>query len=91
MIPYERRKLNSGLPWKKATLNKEKPLFTNKLDLNFGKTPMKNYTWSTALHGAGTWTLRTAGQKYIQSSKMLRWKRVGKISRTDWVKNEEVF
>jgi hypothetical protein len=75
----------------KAAFNKKKPLFTNKLDLNFGKTPMKHYIWSIALYGAGTWTLRTADQKYFESSKMWRWKRVEKISRNDRVKNEEVF
>jgi hypothetical protein len=44
----------------KAAFNKKKTLFTNKLDLNLRKKPVKCYIWSMALYGAETWTLRAA-------------------------------
>jgi len=46
----------------KAAFNKT-TLFTSKLDLNLRKNTSKCYTWSTALHGAATWTLREVDQK----------------------------
>jgi hypothetical protein len=51
----------------KAAFNK-KTLFTSKLDLNLRKKLIKCYIWSMALYGAGTWTLRAADQKYLESS-----------------------
>jgi hypothetical protein len=44
-----------------------------------------------ALYGAGTWTLRAADQKYLESSEMCCWRRMKKISWTDHVRNEEVL
>jgi len=46
---------------------KRKKKFHQQTGLNFGKTPIKHYIWSTGLYGNGTWT---ADQKYIESSKM---------------------
>jgi len=43
------------------------------------------------LCGAETWTLRRADQKYLGSFEMWCWRRTGKMSWTDRVKNEEVL
>ena len=77
----------------KAAFNKKKTLFTSKLDLNLRKKLVKcySYIWSMALCGAGTWTLRTADQKYLESFEMWCWRRMEKISWTDHVRNEEVL
>jgi hypothetical protein len=48
----------------------ETNFFTSKLDLNFGKKLVKWYTWSVALYGAYTWTLRKGDQNYLGSSEM---------------------
>ena len=48
------------------------------------------YIWRTALHGAETWTLRAADQKYLESFEMWCWRRMEKISWADHVRNEEV-
>ena len=43
------------------------------------------------LYGAETRTLRAADQKYLESFEMWCWRRMGKISWTDHVRNEEVL
>ena len=68
-----------------------KTLFTSKLDLNLRKKLMKCYIWSTALYGAETWTLRAVDQKQMESFEMWCWRRMGEISWTDHVRNEEVL
>ena len=54
----------------KAAFNKNKNLFTSKLDLNMRKKLVKCYVWSIALYGAETWTLRATDQKRLESFKM---------------------
>ena len=43
------------------------------------------------MFGAETWTVRAAGQKYLESFEMWCWRRMEKISWTDHVRNEEVL
>jgi hypothetical protein len=43
------------------------------------------------LYGAETWTLRKADQKYLKRFEMWCWRRMGKISWTDRVRNKEVL
>jgi hypothetical protein len=50
----------------KAALNKKKTLSTNKLNFNLRKKLVKCCTWSTALYGAETLTLRKVDQKYLK-------------------------
>ena len=52
---------------------------------------MKCYTWSIALYGAETWTLRAVDQKHLESFEMWCWRRMEKISWTDHVRNEDVL
>jgi hypothetical protein len=80
-----------GLQCLKATFNKKKTLFTNKLDLYVRKKLVKYYIWSIALYGAKTLTHWKADQKYLESSEMWYWKRMEKISWTDHVRNEQVL
>jgi hypothetical protein len=54
------------------------------------KKQVKCYIWSMALYGAETWTLRAAGQKYLESFEMWCWRRM-EISLTNHVRNEEVL
>ena len=42
-------------------------------------------------HGAETWMLQAADQKYLESFEMWCWRRMEKISWTDHVRNEEVL
>ena len=46
------------------------------------------YIWSMALYGAETWMLRAADQKHLESFEMWCWRRIGKISWNDRVRNE---
>jgi hypothetical protein len=75
----------------KAAFNKKRALFTSILDLELRKTLVKCYIWSIALYGAETWTLRTVDQKHLDSFELWCWRRMGKISWTDHVRNEEVL
>jgi hypothetical protein len=52
---------------------------------------VKCYTWSIALYGAETWTLRKVDQKYLESFEMWCWRRMEKICWTDRVRNEKVL
>jgi hypothetical protein len=85
------REIISRIAMAKATFNKKKDLFTSKLDLNLRKKLVKCYIWSVVLYGAETWTLRKAGQKYLEGFDMWCWRRMEKISWTDRVRNEEVL
>jgi hypothetical protein len=51
---------------------------------------VKCYIWSIPLYGAETWTLQVVDQKHLEGFKIWCWKRMEKISWTDYVKNEEV-
>ena len=73
----------------KAAFNKKKTLFTSTLDLELRKKIVKCYTWSIALYGAETWTLRAVGQKNLESFEMWRWRRMEKIRWTEHARDEE--
>jgi hypothetical protein len=75
----------------KATFNKKRTLFTSILDLELRKKLVKCYVWSIALYGAETWTLRAVDQKHLESFEMWCWRRMEKISWTDYVRNEDVL
>jgi len=64
------REIKSRIAMAKAAFSKKKTLFTSKLDLNLRKKLIKCYIWGMALYGAGTWTLRAADQKYLESFEM---------------------
>ncbi|PNF28670.1 hypothetical protein B7P43_G08237 [Cryptotermes secundus] len=75
----------------KAAFSKKKNLFTSKLDLNLRKKLVKCYFWSMALYGAEAWTIRAVDQKHLESFEMWCWRRMQKISWTDYVRNVEVL
>jgi hypothetical protein len=50
--------------------SKNNTLFTSKLDLSLRKKLVNCHTWSIALYGAETWTLRKVDQKYLDSFEM---------------------
>ncbi|PNF17737.1 hypothetical protein B7P43_G07070 [Cryptotermes secundus] len=83
--------MKSRIAMAKAAFSKKKNLFTSKLDLNLRKKLVKYYIWSMALYGAETWTLRAVDQKHLDSFEMWCWRRMKKISWTDYVRNEEVL
>ena len=47
--------------------------------------------WSVLLYGSETWTLKTADVKRLESFEMWVWRRMGKISWTERVSNDEVL
>jgi len=47
---------------------------------------VKYYIWSIALHGADRWTFRKA-EKFLENFELRFWRRMGKISWTNCVKN----
>jgi len=83
--------IKSRIAMAKAAFNKKKTLFTSKLELNLRNKQVKCYIWSMAIYGAETWTLQAADQKYLESFEMWCWRRMGKVSWTDLVRNEEVL
>ena len=94
MLTNDRRctcEIKSKIAKPKAAFNKKNILFTSTLDLNLKKKLVKCYIWSIALYGAETWTLRAVDKKYLESFEMWCWRRMDKISWTDYVRNEEVL
>ncbi|PNF31014.1 hypothetical protein B7P43_G01180 [Cryptotermes secundus] len=83
--------IKSRIAMAKAAFSKKKNLFTSKLDLNLRKKLVKCYIWSEALYGPETWTHRAVDQKHLESFEMWCWRRMEKISWTDYVRNEEVL
>jgi len=75
----------------KAAFNKKRALFTSTLDLKLRKKLVKCYIWSTAIHGAETWTLRAVDQKHLESFEIWCRRRMEKISWTEHVRNKEVL
>jgi len=69
----------------KAAFNKKRALFTGTLDLELRKKLVRCYIWSIALYGAETGTLRAVDQKQLESFEMWCWRRMEKISWTDYV------
>jgi hypothetical protein len=57
------------------------------IELELGKKLVKCYVWSIALYGAETWTLRAVDQKLLESFEMWCWRRMGKISWFDHVRD----
>jgi hypothetical protein len=85
------REIKSRIAMAKAAFNKEKTVFTRKLDLNLRNKLVKCYIWIIALYGAEMWTFRKVDQKYLESFEMWCWRRMEKFSWTDRVRNEEVL
>jgi hypothetical protein len=61
------REIKSRIAMAKAALNRNKVLFTRKLDLNLKQKLMQCYSRSTALYGAEKWILRELDKKFLQS------------------------
>jgi hypothetical protein len=83
--------IKSRIAMAKAAFDKQKTLFTSKLDFNLWMKLVKCYSWSIALYGAETWTLWKVDQKHLESFEMWCWRRMEMISPTDHVRNEEVL
>ena len=54
----------------KRAFNKNKAIFTSKLDLNFRKKLVNCYIWIIALYGAATHTLQQLVHKCLGSSEV---------------------
>ncbi|PNF30548.1 hypothetical protein B7P43_G09945 [Cryptotermes secundus] len=94
LLTYDGRctcEIKSRIAMAKAAFSKQKNLFTSKLDLNLRMKLVKCYIWSIALYGAETYTLKAVDQKCLESFEMWCWRRMEKISWTDYVRNEEVL
>jgi hypothetical protein len=61
--------IKSGVAMEKGAFNKDKTLFTSKLDLNLRKKLVNCYIWYIALYGAQTWT-HWQYQKYFETFEM---------------------
>jgi predicted HD phosphohydrolase len=75
----------------KAALDRKENSFHEENALKFSEETSEVFIWSVTLHGAGTWTLRKADQKYLESFQMRCCRRMEKFRRTDRVRNEEVL
>jgi hypothetical protein len=54
----------------KAAFNKERALFTSKMDLELRKKLVECSIWSVTLYGAETWTLRAVDRKHMEIFEM---------------------
>jgi len=59
-------KLNEGLPLQSST-RQEEDSFHQELGSTFKEETSQVLLWSMTLYGAGIWTIRKVGQKYLYS------------------------
>jgi predicted restriction endonuclease len=72
--------IKSRIAMEKAAFNKNRALFTSKMDLELRNRILKFYVWSIALCGAESWTLQAVDQKHLKGFEMWCWRRMEKIS-----------
>jgi hypothetical protein len=72
----------------KAAFSKKKDVFTRNFNLNLRKKILKCHIWSTAVCGAEIWTLWKVDRKFLESFGIWCYRRMEKISWTDYVRNE---
>jgi hypothetical protein len=65
-----KQEIKSRIFMAKAAFNMKKTLFISTFGLNLRNKLVKCYIWSTALYGAGTWTLQKVDQKYLENFEM---------------------
>lgn len=76
----------------KTAFNNMKNLFTSgQLSLKLKLRLLKCYIWSTLLYGAETWTLKKKTSKQLEAFEMWTYRRIGKISWTKKMTNEDVL
>jgi len=85
------REVKSRIALVQAAFNKEKALFTSKLNLDLKKKLIQCYIWSIALYGAESGTLQKVDQKYLKSFEMWCLRRMERIIWPNHVRNEEVL
>jgi len=73
------REVKSRIALVQAAFNKEKALFTSKLNLDLKKKLIQCYIWSIALYGAESGTLQKVDQKYLKSFEMWCLRRMERI------------
>ena len=59
--------------------------------VNPKKIRILNYIYIYPVYGAETWTLRAVDQKHLESFEMWCWRRMEKISWTEYMRNEGVL
>jgi hypothetical protein len=69
----------------KSAFNKKRAVFTSKIDLELRMKLVKCYIWAIPLYGAETWTLRAVDQKNLEGFGIWCWRRMEKISWTDYM------
>jgi hypothetical protein len=62
--------IKSRIATAKAACNKNRVLFTSKMDLELRKKLVKYYVWSIALYGVESWMLWAVDQKHLESFEM---------------------
>jgi hypothetical protein len=82
-------KLNPGFTREKRHSKRIRLFLPAGWTLIYGKL-VKYYSWSLALYGAETWTLRKVDQNSLESFEMWYWKRMEMIW-TDLARNEEAL
>jgi len=75
----------------KDAFNKKRALFTSTWDLEMGKKLVKCYIWSIALYGAENWTLWAVDQEHLESFEIWCWRRIEKISWSDYMRIKNYY
>ena len=70
------REIKSSITVAIPTFNKQKAVFTNKLDFIVRKKLVKFYVGSIDLYSAQNWSLCKVNQKYLESSEIRFWRRI---------------
>ena len=85
------KEISTRIAMAKQAFSIHRILLTSRLNLHLKKRIVKTMVWSVLLYGSETWTLKTANVKRLESFEMWVWRRMGKISWTERVSNDEVL
>ncbi|XP_014677047.1 PREDICTED: uncharacterized protein LOC106816918 [Priapulus caudatus] len=76
----------------KSAFSKIKKMVTNsKISISIRKRYVKCYVWSTLLYGCESWTVSVEMEKKIKAVEMWIWRRVLKVSWTQWKTNDKIL
>src|SRR6218665_1535330 len=75
----------------KRSFPKEERTLEGGLKRSLKKRMIKTLIWSVTLYCAETWTMRQVGIARLEAFEMWIWRRMGRISWTEHISNEEVL
>ena len=85
------KEIQKRIAMAKEAFNKKGELLRGKLSKDLKKRMVKVLVWNVALYASETWTIRNDDTKGLETSEMWIWRKIGKISWTEYRTNDQVL